>query len=1841
MTARTGVGFVRDRRLAPVTLSSLAFLSLFWASPPVDARPLFSNPRLTGQLEVTGTATADFNGDGLDDVVVIEHHPFSSYESDGFRVYFGHSELDFVPGQRQSTQYRPSRVLSADLNRDGHADVVLFSEYYHSISAFLGRGDGSFQALEPFYPGGDGQRFVLGDLNSDGYPDLITTYFGSSDTAPGGIVIKPGNGDGTFGEAIEVATAYAARSVALGDFDGDGRRDVAVIHDRLEPFPGPIGPDYPNYDQMVILFGDGSGSFPRRSTIEDLIRPTLIEAGDFNGDNLDDFAVFFPFTPNYYFPETPRVVVYESLGDGTFRSSTVRQFEMYESFSAFRIADANRDGRTDLILGLGSAGISVLPGRGDGTFDPDIHSASEAGFGPISLADVNGDGKTDLVSDDGYSALVEVGNGDGTFGVRPPRFETGLRPAAVTIADFDSDGQLDMAAANQETPDVSIFLGAGGGKFHPRMSYPTGISAESIAAGDIDNDGDPDLLVAGGKLAILKNGADGHFLVEPVKEEVPYGYDGATLADFNGDGRLDIAGIGYNVVGILIAAGDGTFPTHVDYPAGYHPTKTVAADFDLDGHVDLAVANYCPQRTETCSGGVSVLLGTGTGSFGPPVSTLPIREILSIAVIDYDRDGVPDLAIGAFLPRLFVLRGAGDGSFTFGEGRSVSAPTDLAAGDVDGDGIQDLVTLNGLSWDFSVYRVRPEGGLEPEQRFATRSYPTSLAVGDLNGDGRQDVAVAGGCTIYPPYYNPYVDPCIYESGIAVHLNRAALDNHLPVAHGQALVVSECSKDSNAVVEFDGSASSDPDSAVDPAHGIVLYEWYRNYWEPGRELVASGGPIFTQSVPAADYQDMTLRVTDAVGESSLSQVAPLPIGESDSDGICDTADNCPYIQNPDQADTDGDGAGDACDFCPAALTGDQSDPDQDGLGSACDNCPLDANPAQEDLDGDGSGDACDRCPGLGNPIRADSDADGLGDACDNCPLYRNEDQLDLDGDGRGDVCDDDDDGDGRSDYADNCPRLVNPDQADADHDDRGDVCDNCPESANYDQKDSDSDGIGEACDRCPGLANPNRADSDADGLGDACDNCPLDANPAQEDLDGDGSGDACDPDDDADGVPDTSDNCPRKPNRTQRDSDGDGIGDACEPPFSSFSRFATLGTPLALSTGDLDGDGHVDLALAGIDASPVLMGAGDGTFSAGAVLWEGRLASSVSIGELNGDRYPDLVLAGVVTDEIPVFFGSEGGTFGVGARMESATGPYQVFIDDFNRDGHGDVAAINVVSEDVSVFLGDGTGGFAAAPRSGAGVSPAAGALGDFNSDGWPDLAVVEAFSDEVSIHTGRGDGTFSDAGHLQVGAYPVSIAAGDFNRDGMLDLLLTCQYPSQIVVLTGRGDGMFGTPVRTHLDAAPSLTALGDFDSDGIVDLATLTLSGTLVLAGRGDGTFELLQFLPRTAFLFSPTIASSDVDSDGREDLIVTNSDPAEVLVFMNRGPSPNRAPEARAGADVQVECASPAGGMVILNGSSSSDPDSVSGTYEDIVSLEWFKDYGLPSQASLGAGTTLSAGLPLGSHAITLRVTDSQGATSTDDVIVNVVDTAPPTLAVTTLPTALWPPNHRMVSVQAQVAATDVCDPSPAVALVAVASSEPDDAPAGGDGNTRNDIQGADIGTADFDFTLRAERDGTGPGRVYTVSYAATDHSGNSTSATSTVVVPHDESGVVEPVLVTAEESAAGTLVRWSEAPGALAYNVVRGAVSSLREEVDRIDLGEIRCVESGSMDAITSGSEDSALPAPGAAFFYLVEYNAGSEDALGTGSASSFGTEAVAKPRLPASGGCALASAGSGDGSRRLAR
>jgi hypothetical protein len=205
------------------------------------------------------------------------------------------------------------------------------------------------------------------------------------------------------------------------------------------------------------------------------------------------------------------------------------------------------------------------------------------------------------------------------------------------------------------------------------------------------------------------------------------------------------------------------------------------------------------------------------------------------------------------------------------------------------------------------------------------------------------------------------------------------------------------------------------------------------------------------------------------------------------------------------------------------------------------------------------------------------------------------------------------------------------------------------------------------------------------------------------------------------------------------------------------------------------------------------------------------------------------------------------------------------------------------------------------------------------------------------------------------------------------------------------------------------------------------------------------------------------------------------------------NRPPEAVAGEDQTLECTGQGGAQAVLDGMGSSDPEF------DTLDYEW----AWPGGSATGPMTTVF--LPLGQNCITLTVRDPSGHIDQDIVTVTIEDTTPPDLTVALTPSILWPPNHKMVDIQATVDAQDLCGGVADLTLVSITSSDLDNGR--GDGHTTGDIAGAEMGTLDLSFQLRAEWTGGAGSRVYTVTYQATDESLNrtETSAEVTVMNPH----------------------------------------------------------------------------------------------------------------------------------------
>jgi len=208
------------------------------------------------------------------------------------------------------------------------------------------------------------------------------------------------------------------------------------------------------------------------------------------------------------------------------------------------------------------------------------------------------------------------------------------------------------------------------------------------------------------------------------------------------------------------------------------------------------------------------------------------------------------------------------------------------------------------------------------------------------------------------------------------------------------------------------------------------------------------------------------------------------------------------------------------------------------------------------------------------------------------------------------------------------------------------------------------------------------------------------------------------------------------------------------------------------------------------------------------------------------------------------------------------------------------------------------------------------------------------------------------------------------------------------------------------------------------------------------------------------------------------------------------NQPPAAVAGANQTVECTSPAGASFTLDGSGSSDPD------QNLVLASWRAGSRVGPELSNGLTTVRALGIGDSEHYV-LRVIDGFAQADEAETTVAVADTKAPELSISVTPATLRPPNHKLRTVTVSVTTSDLCDASPSIRLISIVSNEPDNGL--GDGDVPNDVQGALLGSDDRQFQLRAERSGTGSGRIYTITYEAADDSGNVTVRQTSVSVPH----------------------------------------------------------------------------------------------------------------------------------------
>ena len=629
----------------------------------------------------------------------------------------------------------------------------------------------------PAFPsGGTGTRAVaVADLNGDGYADIAAVNPASNTV---GVLL--GDGAGGFSLVGTYPTGTGPVAVAAADFDGDGVVDLAVVN--------------AGGNTLGILHGTGGGGFTTGASVAIAASATAVVAADLTGDGTLDLAVT---ASSGILGGTVQVLRGNGAGGFTVQTS----LSIAGALGGIAVGDFNRDGAIDLALTTPTA-VLVVTGAGGGGFNAPLSLAvTTGGNRQVVVADLDGDGNLDLaVANGATSVLVFFGNPLGVF-TTATTLTLLVQPQLLVAADFDGDGATDLVAlggnvattfhaagrtltaatalvttggagasfaavanvngdgiadlvvANPTSSNVGVLLGSSTGLVGAR-GLPAGTGATAIVTGDFDEDGRSDLAVVDpgtSKVYVYLQSRTGALVPGPVvsttiNPAVNVGSTYAVVADFDGDTHLDLAVV--NVLGtsvsVLLGTGTGSFgaPMNVGVNAG--PRRPVVGDFNGDNKPDLAVP--CSGAT---ANNVAILINTFGGHFGrAPVDPAVTGAPSAVAVGEFTGDTKKDLVvISGSEASVKLLAGRGDinASFAAAVAFPVAAPGQaIAVGDIDGDSKLDVIATGANS--LSVLRGNGAGGFAAATTIAVGSQPSSVVATDLDGDNRLDLVVGNAGT---------------------------------------------------------------------------------------------------------------------------------------------------------------------------------------------------------------------------------------------------------------------------------------------------------------------------------------------------------------------------------------------------------------------------------------------------------------------------------------------------------------------------------------------------------------------------------------------------------------------------------------------------------------------------------------------------------------------------------------------------------------------------------------------------------------------------------------------------------------------------------------------------------------------------------------------------------------------------------------------------------------------------------------------------------------------------------------------------------------------------------------
>jgi hypothetical protein len=999
--------------------------------------------------------------------------------------------------------------------------------------------------------------------------------------------------------------------------------------------------------------------------------------------------------------------------------------------------------------------------------------------------------------------------------------------------------------------------------FQAAFGGTTGDSPVQVAVGDFNGDGKPDAATVNlnsSTISILLGNGNATFTVQPSPLETEPDSNAIVAGDFNNDGNLDLAvtSVYSNTVGIFLGDGKGNFTPFANFPAGLAPVSLATGDFNRDGQLDLAVVDQDGMT-------VTILFGGGNGSFTPAPQAPPTGyHPTSIVVGDLNGDGIPDLAVAnMYANNMTLLFGKGDGTFTSAGTLATGVyPSAVAMGDFNGDGKTDLAVTNSYSQTVTIYLGNGAGGFNAQSAEpATDKNPVSITVADLNNDGIQDLAVAS------PQSN-------------------AVDIYFGKGDGTFApeTVVAAGNSPYSVVAADVSGDGDEDIVVSDALGNEVQTIINNIetsaiasikgiaapGQPIQNLLAifPGNAIYAASTSATvqvmgtliptttaiSVGSPTVGITQSVQITGI--VTPSTVGLTAAGGQASLYDGPtlvgtqPVIKGVTYFSLAYSAPGNH--VYSIHYAGDANFAGSNSGAAAVEVVPVAfsqttltssatsvAHGTVVTLTATVTSNGKPVTPGTVNFCRATAAF------CEDVAILRS---AQLTANGTATV------------------KLALPVGANAIKAvfvGTGEVATSVSATRTV---------------TVTGTYPVSIALSESGSAGDYTLVATL-----------------------------TGGSWQSMPNPLQLiDTSNHNLllqQDPIVPQLLSLTPKAPMPVilgPYAVVTGDFNGDGKMDAAVASpkTGALEILLGNGDGTFTAKPSSLNFDEVAALVAGDFNGDGNLDLAVCDSQDGLVEILLGNGDGTFTLKVQISTrGGGPEAMVAGDFNSDGKLDLAVVNTISNTIVILLGNGDGTFTVDPALIGPTSlsnPFSIVTADFDGDGHPDLAVAN-HNNVVIILYGNGDGSFTLRENsflvypILVGSLPGNsglgaIAVGDFNGDGKPDLAVPNNQGLGITL--NRGNGNFASEQRVASgNHVIGNIMVADLNGDGFDDLVMSDYTdSTLILNySIGAGVYnQTATSVPISNGL--GLVAAADFDQDGGQDLLVNEYGAGAAEVFLNR---------------------------------------------------------------------------------------------------------------------------------------------------------------------------------------------------------------------------------------------------------------------------------------------------------------------------------------------------------------------